>query len=217
LETPVAISAQPVADGAQVLAVGPITARAGGYYRNTRYVMAALTIVMGFWFGYDGFVHWPDDNLKIADLRARLQQSPEDSDLRTQLKGLSPHSDTDIKLQRILAFALPPLGLALLGWALYNSRGAYRLENDVLYIPGHPPVPLASIRELDQRSWDRKGIAVVKYVLTDGRSGLARLDDFVYDRQPTDQIYDRIKAHLLPPVAPTAAIPVEPPATCANG
>jgi hypothetical protein len=200
---PQTVSAQPTAPSSE-----PIVAGAGQYYRNTRYIMAALTVVMGFWFGYDGFVRWPAEDLTIEKLKAQLVNADDATAarLKTELKDHSNHTDTDIRLQRILAFALPPLGICLLAWALYNSRGEYRLAEETLYVPGHPPVPLAAIRELDQSLWDRKGIARVAYELSDGRSGRATIDDFVYDRLPTDKIYDRIKAHLQPPAeAPTKA------------
>lgn len=186
----------------------PIVARGGSYYRNTRYIMAALTVVMGFWFGYDGFVRWPAENAAIAKLNAQ----PDSTDKADALHRLTSHTETDVLLQRVLAFSLPPLGILLLIWALYNSRGEYRLADDTLYIPGRPPVPLASVRELDESSWDRKGIARVSYSLADARSGTAKLDDFVYDRTPTDQIFDQIKSHLLPPAPITgdSAAPIAP-------
>jgi hypothetical protein len=186
-------------------ATEPIVAGPGQYYRNTRYIMAALTVVMGFWFGYDGFVRWPAEKDKVAHLKEELliHDTPQ---LRTELKDHSDHSDTDILLQRLLAFSLPPLGICLLLWALYNSRGQYRLADETLFIPGHPPVPLGAIRELDQSVWDRKGIAKAAYELPDGRTGNAKIDDFVYDRVPTDLIYDRIKAHLQPPGESSPAI-----------
>jgi len=185
------------------------------YYRNTRYIMAALTVVMGFWFGYDGFVRWPAENDQITKIETEIpsQDQATAARLAAELKDHSKHSDMDILLQRVLAFSLPPLGILLLIWALYNSRGEYRLADDTLCLPGHPPIPLASIRELDQTAWDRKGIARVSYELADARSGTAKLDDFVYDRDPTDKIYDQIKSHLQPP----APVPSESPAHPATG
>jgi hypothetical protein len=181
------------------------------YYRNTRYIMAALTVVMGFWFGYDGFVRWPAENVQIRNIKAALPSQDEATQERmaAQLKEHSEHSNMDILLQRVLFFSLPPLGILLLLWALYNSRGEYRLADDTVYLPGHPPIPLTAIRELDQTAWDRKGIARVSYELPDARTGTAKLDDFVYDRDPTDKIYDQIKSHLQPP-APTPTEPAQP-------
>lgn len=161
---------------------GPTTivARYGRYYRNTRYLIAALAVGMGMWFLYDGLVKWPREN---AENIAREQPVA--------------HSELDLRLQKILGTTLPPLGIALLAWMLYNSRGAYRLAENVLNAPGHPPIPLDNIRKLDKRLWERKGIAVIEY--EDPASGQRRqlkLDDFVYEREPTDAIFDRIEKHV---------------------
>ena len=61
---------------------------------------------------------------------------------------------------------LPVAGVAFLCWALYNSRGAYRLTGETLRVPGHPPIPLDRIEELDKDKWDKKGIAYVNYRLS---------------------------------------------------
>ncbi len=177
----------------------PISARAGQYYRNTRYIMAALTVLMGFWFGYDGFVRWPAENVIIAGLEKDKKAARDQESFNravVELKKHVNHTDTDIRFQIILCFALPPAGILLLIWALYNSRGEYRLAENTLQVPGHPPVPLAAIREVDEHDWDRKGIAIVHYTLSNGQTGSAKLDDFVYDRPPTDDIFDIIKAHM---------------------
>ena len=44
--------------------------------------------------------------------------------------------------------------------------------------------------------WDRKGIAWIKYKTADGQTGEMRLDDFLYDRPPTDAIYERVAKHM---------------------
>jgi hypothetical protein len=121
---------------------------------------------------------------------------------RENPKTGTPHSDLDIRFQKVLGSLLPPVGLALLGWTLYQSRGAYRLRGGVLSVPGHPDVPLDSIREMDMSSWDRKGIAWVGYERGPGDVQWLVLDDFVYDRPPTDKIVKRIETHLAPAAAP---------------
>ena len=90
----------------------------------------------------------------------------------------------------------PVAGIGLLAWTLYNSRGAYRLSGDVLSAPDHPDVPLASITQIDKSKWDRKGIAKLDYELATGQKGTVTLDDFVYDRPPTDRILEEIEAKL---------------------
>ena len=163
-----------------------IVARAGRYYRNTRYIFSLGLVLMGAWFAYDGWVAWPRQ-------AAMHRENP---------KTGAPRSETDIRLQRVLGSLLPPAGIAFLIWTLYQSRGAYRLRGDVLSVPGHPVIPLDAIRAMDKSKWDRKGIATVQYELTPGRPGWLVLDDFVYDRPPTDRIVERIEAHLAQSAAP---------------
>ena len=106
-----------------------------------------------------------------------------------------PHSDSDIRLQKILAVALPIAAALMLAWALYNSRGEYRLTGNILSTPGHPNVPLEDMIAVDKARWDRKGIAYIAYK-NSASKGRIRLDDFIYDRDPTDEIYKRIEAHM---------------------
>jgi hypothetical protein len=116
----------------------------------------------------------------------------------------------------------------VLGWAIYNSRGEYRMENGVVRVPGHPPVPLDKINSVNREMWDRKGIAYVDYDLssapvkakagagapvayqgvTKGARGTFKLDDFVYDREPTDRIFKTIESALLQ--AATSQPPIQP-------
>ena len=158
---------------------GPIIARAGGYYRKARYLIVLAAIIGGAFFLYDGFVRYPRQN---EEARAR------NSDI--------PHKPFSLGMQRIIGIALPPLGIAMLIWTLYRSRGEYRFENETVHVPGHPPVPLEAIRRVDKSLWDRKGIARIGYELSDGTSGELTLDDFVYQRDPTDEIYKRIDAYV---------------------
>jgi hypothetical protein len=177
-------------------------AKAATYYRTTRYIMVVLLIGMGGWFGYDGFKGWPSENPRIDEVNQQLAaaQKAGNKELVEKLNAdplarRAKHSDMDILFQKLLAFALPTLGLGMLAWALYNSRGEYRLEGEVLSVPGHPVVALNSIYEIDKQLWDRKGIAYVAYTTAKGKAKL-RLDDFIYDREPTDQIYDRLAAYV---------------------
>ena len=184
-----------------------IVARAGTYYRVTRYAITAVIIALGLWFGYDGYYGWPAKNRKIEEIdklqKAALARGDQDEANRlTQQKndvGVY-HRDFQLAFQKFLFFTLPPLGLALFIRWMYISRGAYRLTPDnVLHVPGHPPVPLDRITELDKRLWDRKGIAYVGYEGPDAQPGRLKLDDFIYEREPTDAIYKRIEDYVAPP------------------
>ena len=91
--------------------------------------------------------------------------------------------------------ALAMLGLVVLGWALYYARGIYRLQDNQLSVPGHPPIPLDAIRSIDRTDWDRKGIAWINYQLPNGITRSACLDDFIYQRKPTDDIFKQIETY----------------------
>jgi hypothetical protein len=185
------------------LPTGPIVARAGGEYRLKRIGLAVLMCAFGAWYAYDGFVKMPR---AIAASRARHEKD-----------AYPPY---DVPSNRAIGLGLPPVGLLILVWSLRACRGEYRLDGDTLTVPGHPPVPLSAITAVDRGLWDRKGIARVSYQLPDGTAGRITLDDFIYQRQPTDQIFDRVLAAVEAPVAgaPTEAAttetpppPIEPP------
>lgn len=176
-----------------------VVARAGRYYRNTRYVMFILILGFGIACIYDGWVRWPRQNIELqqADADLALAQQKQDqagidrnSAIRAKLKH---HTEMDLNIQKGLGIVLPPLAVILLIRAVYLSRGQYRLEDEVLYLPGHPPIPLSAITQVDRRLWDRKGILYVDYQLPDGKAGKAKMDDFIYNRKATDAIAERIK------------------------
>ena len=186
---------------------GEIIARAGTYYRWTRYLISiGLLIIYGSFFIKDGFFTWPKERERAQTLE-RMGSHPE----------VQPHSETDIRFQKVLGVTMPSLGLALLIWTLHHSRGQYRLAGHTLYVPGHPPVPLESILKMDKTLWDKKGIAVIEYALpaSEGSPGPRaesrelKLDDFVYDRDPTDAIVARIEQIIAPPEEEAAVAETE--------
>ena len=165
----------------------PVVARGATYYRVTRYLFCLVMLGMGGWFAYDGFVKYPRHNeLHLLHVR----------DPATYPQDYPTHTPTSIRLQKRLAVVLPVAALAMLAWTLYNSRGAYRLAGDTLSVPGHGDVPLSSITQIDKSLWDRKGIAYIDYELPAGKKGRLKLDDFVYDRPPTDRILETVEAKL---------------------
>lgn len=187
----------------------PIVAGPGRGYRIKFGIFAILMIAMGGWFGYDGFIGWPAMNEKLAALKAEREKADakRSAELLAEIKKLNngePRTDKDIAIQKLLCFALPPLGLFLAIRAFRNSRGEYRLENDVLTVPGHPPVPLVNITEIDRRLWDRKGIAYINYDLGEGKQGTLRLDDYFHDRPPTDEIFKRVEEFVGGAAEPTS-------------
>lgn len=161
----------------ETTATGEVIAKPSKEYRVKRYLMVLILAGSGLWFMYDGYIGWPAENAEIA------------KDPKSEKK---PHSATDLAIQRWLGL-LVPVGIGVLVFALYNSRGRYVLRDQILNVPGHPPVPLDAIRSIDKTDWERKGIAYINYELPNGTAGRLRLDDFIYDRKPTDEIFKRIE------------------------
>jgi hypothetical protein len=176
--TDTAASSSPPAD---------VVAKPDRLFRMKRYLIVLMLVGMGLWFCYDGFYNWPREK-READA------------VETSQPGSShkPHSDNDIFLNQLLGVALVPLGLLALTWFLYGSRGEYRLSGQTLHVPGHPPITLDSITQIDKSKWERKGVATIRYQPPGGRSERQfRLDDYVYDRDPTDLILKRLEEGLL--------------------
>jgi hypothetical protein len=196
---PPAVEAAPVTT-APLETGEPIIARGSGEYRFRRYLMALLLVAGGVWFAYDGWKGWPEENRQIRDLNRQMDEANKtgNHDLYESINSNSLthktlHTDLDIRWQRILAVALPIGGVLFLIWTLFNSRGAYQLQGGTLLVPGHPPLQLTEITEVDRSKWDRKGIAYIQYKTAGGASGKLRLDDFVYQQDPTDEIFKRIQ------------------------
>jgi hypothetical protein len=164
-----------------------IIARPSEYFRLTRYIFVLLLVAGGVWFAYDGWHGYPMENVKKKQALAQGDDA--------QARRYTLHSDMDIGFQKGLGIGLPILGAFMLVWSLRQSRGVYRLTGQTLLVPGHPPVPLNKIIALDRAAWDRKGIAYVEYDVN-GINGRLKLDDFIYQRDPTDEIFKRIEASL---------------------
>jgi len=198
----------------------PIVARGGQTYRRYRYIMFALMICFSVWFLYDGFKRWPEENRLYALVSDKIAQLESDrlhtdnkalADLRERQKQIKNHTEFSVALQKILGFALTPAALGLLVFWLRRSRGEYRLDNGVLHVPGHPPVPLECISTLDKTKWDRKGIAFAEYQLGTGQRGRFRLDDFIYDAHPIRDIVKQIEASILQRAAALGVLRPPPP------
>ena len=175
---------------------GDIVARGDSRFRLKWVGMGLLFLAGAGWFLRDGYIRWPHENEEII-AKAKSEGRP--------IPEKSLHSDTDLALQKVIGFGLVPISLLIAFRGLYGTRGEYRLSGGTtLHVPGHPPVPLDAIRAIDQSKWDRKGIAYIDYEL-DRKTSRLKLDDYMYQREPTDQILDRILAAVAPPESTAGA------------
>ena len=165
---------------------GVITAKAANDYRWKRYVLVVVLLGYGILSIRDGFFRYPQENAAAHE------------------RGLDilPHPGLDVQLNQVLGVLLPPFSMALLAWSVYSSRGKYLYDGTTLTAPGHPPVPLIAMRKLDRAKWDRKGIAYIHYQIPGTvKSGRIKLDDFIYQREPIDQMFGHIESTMSPGAA----------------
>ena len=160
----------------------PIVARAGSYYRKARFALFALFLAFGAYCCYDGFYRYPRLNAEAIKSGQNPPHGP-------------PNATLDVPFNVALGCVLPIGAVVLLIWTLHNSRGEFRLEGKTLHVPGHPPIPLDSIRKIDKRLWEKKGIAIIEYERPGGETSRFKLDDFVYQREPIDGILNIIEGH----------------------
>lgn len=157
-----------------------IVARGSLDYRWRRLLIVVGLFGYGLWSAYDGYIRMPRENHQFQ------QQNPG--------TDLLPHPGYDIPFNIGFGIGLPPLSLLYLAWVLYASRGSYRFDGATLSVPGHPEIPVNSIQNIDRSKWDRKGIAYLYYQPAGSQKLVAvKLDDFVYQRQPTDLIFEEIE------------------------
>jgi hypothetical protein len=160
---------------------GQIVATAARDFRWKRFALVGILLIYGGMSIRDGFSKYPREN---ADALAKNYT-------------IMPHPGLDIQLNQALGMLLPPLSLLFLAWTLFTSRGSYRFDGNEIHVPGHPPIPLTSVRKINRAKWDRKGIAYIDYeVPGTSKPRRFKLDDFVYQREPTDQIFATIESAL---------------------
>ncbi len=154
--------------------IEPIVAKASRDYRWRRYLLVIVIFGYGLYSLYDGFVRYPKAN------EAARQQGLE----------ILPYPGYDVPFNRVFGIALPPLSLIFLAWVLYSSRGRYEFDGTTISTPASGPVPVKAIRRIERAKWDRKGIAYLHYqVPGSAKLGVIKLDDFIYERPPTDEIF----------------------------
>ena len=181
-------------------------------YRWKHLIVSVAMIAFGLWFAYDGWIKWPRENQRIAqvqkdkDAASSAGNSAEVEKLAKELQSLNHHTDMDLAIQKALAIALPAFGIFWGAWTIKDTRGAYRMSGNTLHVPGHPPVTVDDIRRIDKRKWDKKGIAYLHYeVGQPPTAGVLKLDDFAYERKPTDEMLERIEKNVLSSVTTEVA------------
>ena len=205
-------TAQQTAEQSTAVAPDEIVAEPDAGYRWKHLIVAIAMLAAGGWFAYDGWIKWPRENAHIVEVQKAKEAASTANDtakveaLAKELSDLSYHSEWDLFFQKFLAITLPAFGLFWGGWTLRDTRGVYRMSANTLKVPGHPSVTVDDIRRIDKRKWDKKGIAFLHYeVGQPPTAGIIKLDDFAYERKPTDEILERIEKNALSSVTTDVA------------
>eukprot|EP00752_Nemacystus_decipiens_P016140 g14433.t1 len=172
-------------------------------YRNRLLIIAFGAMLYAAWCLYDARIGYPD---KIAAHDAFKQvQNDYPETWRTEQwpevakeNGWDPTKEPDEKSKgdittQWLQFAIVfPIGSYCLFSVLIWSRKYIGADDSTFYANGGVEVPFEQITRIDASRWERKGIARVYYDLGSGQ-GNVLIDDFKFDRQPANAIFNRIK------------------------
>lgn len=171
-------------------------------YRNRLLLIAAGAL---FWAGYcvyDAIVAYPDQ-IDAYDAITQLKADhPDDWRERWEEKAKAndwdPTSEPDERTEGDIwtqwaQFAIVfPIGTFCLISVARWSRKYVGADDKNLYANGGIEVPFDQITRIDASRWENKGIARVYYDLGTGEKNIL-IDDFKFERQPADAIFDRVK------------------------
>ena len=131
-----------------------------------------LSLALGGWFAYDGYVTYPNANRAVAAENAkRRADDPAFAD------EPEPHKASDITMQKLLAASCGLTVLAVVPFLIRAVRNRIVLDDQGLSVNGGAVIPYDAMTELETKRWLDKGWVDLAYN-QDGRSRTVRLDSF---------------------------------------
>ncbi len=197
----------------------PLIARASNTVRNKNLLIVAMCIVFAAWFGYDGFVGWPQRNDRLVQQMLDESQHPDTSKIKPEYldpikswpgfarsdipqrqhmadiakdQGRSEFkTDTDILVQKLIVLGLSLASIGAIWWFIHcQKRRAIAEQNTVSPSPGIT-IPWEKITIVDNSRWKKTGIVDITYT-TDAGPQKAKFDDYELDREPLLLILDQL-------------------------
>ena len=163
-------------------------------------VIALITNGLALWSFYDGLVGYPRQRERAlvykecdeADDFERWRTICAEKGWKTSNPG-EPKTDADIQMQFLQGGIAGAIGLFVL-YKLLRTLGR-TLEGDEEGIKASwgPAFRYDEVTQIDKKKWDSKGIAKIRYQ-QDGKSKTFILDDYIFERQPTDAMMRRMEA-----------------------
>ena len=143
---------------------------------------------------------WPDIAVKedmLADYSSFAEVEGGQDGEPVKLVG-KYKTQSDIYWQYGMMGAAVPLGLFfLMGWFTAPSRWIAMVEDGLTSSRGDV-APFDKIFKLNKERWWKKGIAVVYYKTEQDEERTLTLDDWKYEREPTEQMLETVEARLEP-------------------
>lgn len=171
-------------------------------YRNRLILIALGALFYASLCVYDATVKYP----KQIDARQLLEDVKKEhpSDWKdhwpavAKANDLDPNkepkerSEGDITTQWWQFAVVFPIGTYCLISVLVWSRRFIGADESTLYASGNVEVPFDQISRIDATRWENKGIARVYYDTGSGENNVL-IDDFKFERQTADAIFNRMK------------------------
>jgi len=187
----------------------PMTTYVSKEWKRRILLMALFAFGAGCWFLYDGAIGYPKNNVRAEvylPLKAKYEDDPRQLKKEwariVQEKGWHPsepkkiYDEGDIMVQYVIAAVCFLIAAGVLGNFFWSLPRGLQFENDQLVLPTGKTVAISSIRHIDKRPWERKGIAKVRYELESGRTSWFKLDDYKY--VGTAEILEVVEKRLQP-------------------
>ena len=180
-----------------------VTARISKAYRIRLGAMAALLLAFSGWFFYDGAIGYPEQQ-RVFELWEDLRENhPEWRAEWNQLMNEHGYpanpdgkSELDIFVQYLLGVITGGLGLLFLFGFVRTFGRWVAADDEALTANGGHRAAFDRIESVDTERWDRKGIAIVHYRDGAGQPRRITLDDWKFDREATQAIYQQLQGKL---------------------
>ncbi|WP_428386160.1 hypothetical protein [Mucisphaera sp.] len=172
-------------------------------YRVRLIIIGLACLGWAAWCVKDGFYTYPRQAQEHAALQDFKEANPDDwntawpeyaraNGWSEDIAAIKPRSDFDIYTQYIMLAITGPLGLIFAFRAITSGGWWVEADDDGIRSHGGRAASWSEVTDVDRTRWKSKGIAYVK--IAGGQRIL--LDDWKYERQPTQAVMEIVEEHL---------------------
>lgn len=183
-----------------------VTAKASRNYQWRPALIGAACLIWGVLCVRDGYFKYPLQKEQHETYMTFREAHPDtwtdrwatyaaENDLPSDPTTIVDRSNTDIYAQWAMLLIVLPIGLVGAYKFFDSFRWSVTADEEGLQAHGGHRASWAQLTGLDKTRWDRKGIAYVHYKDDAGRQRRILLDDWKFEREPTDKILALVEAH----------------------